>query len=118
MATLRGFVFCSRRSGEQQTRRDLRGADLRQANLIQANLNLAHLWGAELSEANLSRADLAGTLIQENVLFGTNFEGAEVRFTVLADVDLSRCIGLDSVYHRAPSILGIDSIIRSKGRII
>src|SRR3984893_7225717 len=37
--------------------------------------------------------------------------------TVFAEVDLSSCSGLDSVQHDGPSTLGVDSIIRSKGRI-
>src|SRR5262249_15577188 len=32
-------------------------------------------------------------------------------------IDLSDCSGLNSVHHEGPSTLGVDSIIRSKGRI-
>jgi TIR domain len=37
--------------------------------------------------------------------------------TTFGGVDLSSCSGLDSVQHLAPSTIGVDSIIRSKGRI-
>jgi hypothetical protein len=50
-------------------------------------------------------------------LDGANFERAVVGSTIFAAVDLSSCSGLDSVEHVARSTLGVDSIIRSKGRI-
>jgi hypothetical protein len=50
-------------------------------------------------------------------LDGVNFERATVGYTIFGRIDLSSCSGLDSVEHEAPSTLGVDSIIRSKGRI-
>jgi hypothetical protein len=46
-----------------------------------------------------------------------NFDKAMVGSTTFGGVDLSSCSGLDSVQHLAPSTIGVDSIIRSKGRI-
>jgi hypothetical protein len=94
-------------SGANLSGADLSGADLRKANLSRANL----------SGANLSRANLSGTHLFDVVLDGVNFERATVGMTLFGSVNLSSCSGLDSVEHVAPSTLGVDSIIRSKGRI-
>ena len=48
---------------------------------------------------------------------GVNFERTTVGRTLFGSVNLSSCSGLDSVVHLAPSTIGVDSIIRSKGRI-
>src|SRR6202035_5133059 len=55
--------------------------------------------------------------LSRSLLDGTNFNRTLVGFTIFADVDLSLCFALDSVVHQWPSSLGVDSIIRSKGRI-
>jgi hypothetical protein len=72
----------------------------------------ADLSGADLSEADLSRATLFSVVLDD-----VNFERATVGTTLFGSVDLSSCRGLDSVKHVLPSTLGVDSIIRSKGRI-
>ena len=96
---------------------DLSGASLRGASLRGANLNGADLCGANLSGADLSHATLWGAnLISANVE-GTNLEGAAALFTIFADLDLSKAIGLDRVRHFAPSSIGIDTIYKSKGKI-
>ena len=59
---------------------DLSGADLSVAILSVANLSVANLSGVDLSEA---------TFIE----------------TILANVDLSSCKGLDSCTHHGPSII-------------
>src|SRR6202023_2926264 len=50
-------------------------------------------------------------------LDGAHFEEAMVDGTLFVHLDLSSCSGLESVRHFGPSTIGIDSIIRSKGRI-
>jgi hypothetical protein len=106
---------------------DLRGANLTEAKLIGANLEKAILTGASLKEAkmvgaNLSGTQLCGTILEGSNLCGaffdvTNFEGAIVGYTIFGAVDLSSCTGLGTVRHDAPSTLGVDSIIRSNGKI-
>ena len=59
------------------------------------------------SGANLSRADLSGA----------EFSGASVARTAFADVDLSVAKGLETVVHRGPSTIGIDTIYKSRGKI-
>jgi hypothetical protein len=96
---------------------DLDGADLSGANLSGAGLGLAYLGSTDLSGANLNGAGLIGANLSYAVLDSANLEMADVYGTIFGDVDLSSCRGLDSVRHEGPSTLGINSIIRSKGRI-
>src|SRR6266536_2014258 len=86
---------------------NLYGADLRGANLSGANLCGANLSGANLNRANLSGADLSGA----------NLCKAEVAWTLFTDMDLSKVEGLEAVQHYGPSSIGIDTIIRSQGKI-
>jgi hypothetical protein len=106
---------------------DLSGADLSGAYLIgtnlsgvqlnRANLTGANLTGANLTEASLIRANLTEANLERAILDGTNLEAATVSLTIFGSINLSSCGGLDSVDHSGPSTLGVDSIIRSKGRI-
>jgi hypothetical protein len=76
---------------------DLRGADLRGADLRGADLSEAVLIGARLSGADLDSALCGGTA------FGA--------------VDLSEVKGLESIRHGGPSTVGVDALVRSRGRI-
>jgi hypothetical protein len=106
---------------------DLNGAYLFEADLSEANLTKANLSGANLSKANLSGANLSGANLNQVFMVNTNLWGAFLDGANLADAivfglifagsDLSSCKGLDSIEHAGPSTLGIDSIIRSNGRI-
>jgi TIR domain/Pentapeptide repeats (8 copies) len=92
------------------------------ANLNRTNLNRTNLSGADLSEANLSEGNLSEAVMLRATLWSAildraNFERTVVASTIFGNVDLSSCRGLDSVQHDGPSTLGVDSIIRSKGRI-
>ena len=91
---------------------NLRGADLRGAILSEANLSGADLRGAYLGDANLSRADLS-----EANLSGAYLGDALCDTTIFANVDLSEVRGLDSIGHRGPSTIGIDTLFRSHGKI-
>ncbi len=101
---------------------NLQGADLHSARLIKANLSRAalhraYLHGANLDEANLTGADLVLTDLSETSLNGTDLSQSTMWSTRLADVDLSRVKGLDTVVHEGPSTIGLDTIYRSKGNI-
>jgi hypothetical protein len=134
-------------SGDRLIRANLSGADLFAAVLVMANLawadlsgaNLsgADLSGADLSEADLSGADLSGASLREAILNKANLSTANLRGvdlrgtrltkailaeafcadTTFAAVDLSQVKGLDSVKHRGPSTIGIDTLFRSGGKI-
>jgi hypothetical protein len=101
---------------------DFRGADLTGANLSGAELNSADFTGADLTEANLERAYLPQTnLTKANLsranLNNTDLSTAYVEQTLFVDVDLSSANGLNVVIHFGPSTIGIDTIIKSHGKI-
>lgn len=103
-------------------RANLSGAKLSGALLSGANLSEAHLRGADLSRADLSRADLTRaelwlTVLTETNLGGTNF-GEAIAFNItFGNVDLSQVQGLETIKHQGPSIIGIDTIHLSQGKI-
>jgi hypothetical protein len=91
---------------------DFSGGDFNNANLSGANFNYA-----EFDGANLSEAFLISTNLIEAMLDSANFSGAQLGGTIFANNDLSSAKGLDSVVHRAPSTIGIDTLYRSGGKI-
>lgn len=90
----------------------LRYAVLRKAVLSGADLSEAYLRYADFSEADLSEADLSGA-----DLSGADWTEARCGYTVLGNVDLSQVKGLETVQHRGPSTIGIDTIYKSGGNI-
>ncbi len=91
---------------------DLSGADMHEANLFEANLSGASLRGAELVGAQLSGATLIGADFSD-----ADLSGAWVGNTVFGDLDLREVKGLETVFHQGPSIIGIDTVYRSLGKI-
>lgn len=101
---------------------NLHSADLRNADLSQTDLRGAILRGANLRSVNLSVADLNGADLQwtdlgRATLLGTNFFGAQMRGTILTEVDLSKTKGLEMVRHCGASDIGILTIYRSYGQV-
>ena len=101
---------------------DLREAELREAELRGVELIEADLSRAHLGEVNLIRAKLSGANLNEANLSAADLREADLRealaeHTRFMDIDLSTVYGLDTVIHRAPSSIGIDTIYRSKGDI-
>lgn len=92
-------------------------ADLARANLTGVNLTMADLAGARLTMADLTGANLIGANLTLANLTGANLSKTLFGYTVLANVDLSEVIGLESANHIGPSTIGIDTFFRSKGRI-
>jgi uncharacterized protein YjbI with pentapeptide repeats len=70
------------------------------ANLVGAHLGRANLSWANLNEAHLGRANLSWAS-----LGGTDFSKVRLDETILADLDLSGCKGLESCVHYGPSII-------------
>jgi TIR domain/Pentapeptide repeats (8 copies) len=100
---------------------NLRGADLLGANLGSVRAGGSHVLlmevGADLSGADLGGANLGGANLSGTDLRGADFTGAWIYGTNFADVDLSTAKGLESVDHRGPSTVGIDTIYKSRGKI-
>jgi len=93
----------------------LGGANLYEANLTDAILQRSNLGDANLTRANLTHADLTEALFVETLLEETDFLNAVFAHTVLANLDLRGCKHLDTITHKEPSTLGIDTIMRSRG---
>jgi uncharacterized protein YjbI with pentapeptide repeats len=115
-------LFQADLSGADLSQADLLAADLSEANLSGANLIAADLRQADLRGADLRQADLRWAYLGEAILSGANLSGANlsqarVGLTIFVDVDLRLVLGLESVEHWAPSSIGIDTSIRSDGRI-
>lgn len=114
-------------SGADLTETNLNGADLRGANLVGADLSGADLVRAKLSGADLSRADLCfadltGADLTDVNLHRANLREADLNFahshnTLWVELDLSRVVGLNSVVHEGPSTIGVDTLMRSNGKI-
>jgi uncharacterized protein YjbI with pentapeptide repeats len=104
-------------SGANLIDANLTGANLTGARLNRANLAHANLTDAFLGSANLSGANLSGANLNHALMGGANLDGARVGRTVFGHVDLSTVEGLDNVIHRLPSVIGLDTIYLSKGKI-
>lgn len=96
---------------------DLGHADLTRANLSGANLILTRLGNSILDGANLSNAILAYADFSGSSVRGASFAGAHVQHAVFGAMDLSQARGLDTIRHAAPSSIGIDTLLKSRGRI-
>src|SRR6266702_3152250 len=112
-ANLRGTIFI----GVNLEGTDLRDAILFRASFLRANLAYITLSGASLYEADLKGAILSGANLYGADLSGANLCKAEVAWTLFTDMDLSKVEGLEAVQHYGPSSIGIDTIIRSQGKI-
>lgn len=127
-----GTLFKAGLSGTDLRAANLRGANLSEASLIEATLSEANLSRTNLSGANLIDADLTGVdlsgadlsgailidvILRGAILTGTNFTEALCGFTVFGDNDLSEVKGLETIDHRGPSIMGVDTLYKSKGKI-
>jgi hypothetical protein len=114
-------------SGADLSKADLSKANLQRADLYRANLSGATLHGASLDRASLSRANLSGASLSSvdlgrADLHGADLSGANLSNSIMgqtsvADVDMSRVKGLETVLHLGRSSIGIDTIYRSKGKI-
>lgn len=104
-------------SGALLASTNFENADLSDANLSDSDLRLANLVHARLCRANLSSAHLPHTNFHGANLQDASFEGATAVHTSFDSVDLSMVKGLESVIHRGPSTVGIDSMYLSRGNI-
>jgi uncharacterized protein YjbI with pentapeptide repeats len=103
----------------------LRGCDLRELQLTIAELDFADLSQADLSGAELELASARGACFRGADLMRTHFRSCDVSEadfsdarmadTIVSDVDLSLAIGLEDVDHRSPSLIAVDTLIKSRG---
>jgi len=109
-------------SNTNLSRANLSDANLSDINLSKSNLSGAILNGANLSNTKLSYTYLIGahllnTDLSGTDLFDTNFSNAIVGFTNFSNTDLSRAIGLETIKHLFPSTIGVNTILKSQGKI-
>ena len=105
----------------------LRNADLSEAVLTYAELDNADLTAARLNGTRFEAASLRGACLREAELTQTQFRSCnlvEVDFAdaymldiLIADSDLSTARGLESVHHHGPSLIAIDTLVKSRGLI-
>ena len=96
---------------------DLSGAILPRADLTEADLGGADLSGAILSRAKLNATDLSGAKLRRASLGECDLTKCIFKYTIFADCDLSGAVGLETTLHLGPSTIGVDTIIRSQGKI-
>ena len=97
------------------------------ANLDRANLSGANLTGASFNGANLSRTNLSGATLNEAdfyeavlndaVTAEANFDNCIIGYTVFQNCAMDAAVGLASVRHDAPSTIGLDTLLRSRGAL-
>ncbi len=109
-------------SGANLEKAGLARASLGEANLSGVNFSRADLSRADFSNADLTRANLSGAnlvraILYKTLLNGTILKEAAMFHTVFGDCDLSKAVDLDQANHQGPSIVGVDTIFRSAGRI-
>jgi uncharacterized protein YjbI with pentapeptide repeats len=106
---------------------DLRDARLWKARLYHSRLSNAKLIGADMRETNCAHSRFHAAILRRCNLSQMNLNGASLESadlteatmgeTVLGNLDLSKTLGLETVRHIAPSVIGIDTIYRSGGNI-
>ena len=111
---------------------DLSGADARRAKLRGADLSAADLSRAVLDHSDLRDVQLDGATLRDCSLDGVDLTNAHIGrvaydyealgflapgYTCIANVDLSNVRGLDSVRHYGRSSVGVDVLLKSRGRI-
>ena len=96
---------------------DLREADLREANLREADLDGVNFERARLEGSDLRGANLEGAYLGRANLEGASLAGCRCRDTTFTNLDLSGAVWLESVGHGGPSTVGVDTILRSRGKI-
>ena len=92
-------------------------AQFTSANLSGVTFNEVVFDGVNFRDANFRGAQLARTNFRWAGLKNSDFSQVQLAKASFGDVDLSGVKGLDTVNHLEPSTLGIDTIIRSQGKI-
>jgi uncharacterized protein YjbI with pentapeptide repeats len=109
-------------TGANLTKANLRGAELSHANVTRARLHHASLMHTVLDRTDLTGADfwgatLWGTIFTRAKLTGTNLRDCTAQNSIFSALDLSVAEGLETVKHRGPSTIGIDTLYLSDGKI-
>lgn len=85
--------------------------------MSRAFLHDANLRNTDLDDANLRGADLTLAIFDSVALKGTNFATAKMYRTKFVDTNLADATGLDQVTILGPSSIGVDTLVKSRGKI-
>ena len=111
---------------------DFGWSNLTGANLSKADLSLAHMNDCVLSgvnvygtvfyltglrNADLSQSSLNHAIFDHTILDGTDFSQTTSATNVFSNVDLSTAKGLETMKHVETSSIGIDTLLKSRGKI-
>ena len=106
---------------------DLTNVNLDRANLDRANFTGANLTGASFNGANLSRTNLSSCTLSEADFYEAvlndvvtdeaDFRNCIIGYTVFQNCAMDAAVGLDEVRHDAPSTIGLDTLLRSRGAL-
>jgi uncharacterized protein YjbI with pentapeptide repeats len=97
--------------GATVTRCDFEGADLMGSNWRSGNIVNSRPDRARFA------ADIVGAVLRNVSVEGADFSGAEAGHTLWSDLNLAPAVGLDKLRHSSASTIGLDTIVRSHGRI-
>jgi uncharacterized protein YjbI with pentapeptide repeats len=92
-------------------------AQLNYADLDNAHLNDANMSDANMSDANLNNVNMNCTYLNCANLYGADLSHALLKSAVLTNIDMSQTKGLETVRHRGPSSVGVDTLFLSNGTI-
>jgi hypothetical protein len=95
----------------------LDGAFLKGTNFTKTILGGTVLSHADLVSANFTAADLNTIEMIGTKLEGTIFIRARMQYGIFVATDLSHTIGLETIQHYGPSMIDVDTLYRSKGKI-
>lgn len=93
------------------------GSLLSGANFSFADLRYVDFSYASLSGANLQRARLENVNFHSTKLSGADLSRSDIGWVVFGNHDLSEVKGLDSLLHLGPTIIGVETIYLSQGKI-
>ena len=111
------YLFRAYLSRANLSRADLSRADLTEAYLTEADLSKADLTEAHLTEAYLVGANLIDTNLSGANLSRANLSHTYMARTLLGELDLRSVKGLETVIHRGPSHLSVNTLYISHGNI-
>ena len=117
-AHLAGGRFCAANlTGANLNRADLSSADFTEADLTDSILSGALLRSTMMSNALVANARIDGAEFSRTWLDRANFTQTKCGYADFSDVDLSATEGLELIVHDGPSTVGIDTIVKSRGKI-
>jgi len=100
----------------------LNTVDFLLAELVSANFRNAVMGDIDFTSASLENADFTEAILIRNVFADTNltntdFTNCEMGGNLFCGVDVKATRGLETIDHRRPSSLGIDTIVLSEGAL-